>query len=297
MAASGLLALLDDISVILDDVAVMSKVAGKKTAALVGDDLAVNSNVVVGLDPSRELPIVGKIAAGSLVNKVILIPLALALPQSVIGPLLLAGGAFLCFEAWHKISHKEEKSSPEEAEKRLEALAEQTPESIAELEKKKILGAIGTDTILSAEVIIVALGAIATATLLTKAITLSIVGLVMTFGVYGLVGAIVKVDDVGLHLQSRDSVAAQKFGRFLVAAMPIFMKGLSVLGTLAMFSVGGGLLVHGIEPLHHAVEKMSAPMGFLASMGVGVLLGIAVSMVVTVLGRLVSLVKGSNQES
>lgn len=293
MAASGLLALLDDISVLLDDVAVMTKIAGKKAAAIVGDDLAVNSGIVVGLDPNRELPIVGKVALGSLANKAVLIPLALALPQSVIGPLLLAGGAFLSYEAWHKVSHKEEKSSPREVEKRLEELAEQTPESMAELEKKKIMGAIGTDTILSAEVIIVALGAVSTAPMLEKSLTLTAIGVGMTVIVYGLVAGIVKVDDVGLHLQGRESPTAQKLGRFLVAAMPKFMKGLSVVGTLAMFVVGGGLLVHSIEPLHHAVEGLPGPLGLVANLAVGVVLGMAVAIVVGLLGKIVSGFKSS----
>lgn len=296
MAASGLLALLDDISVILDDVAVMSKVAGKKTAAIVGDDLAVNSNVVIGLDPSRELPIVGKIALGSLANKAVLIPLALALPQSVVGPLLLAGGAFLCFEAWHKVSHKESEADKEEHEKRLEALVDESPDALMKLEKKKVWGAIGTDTILSAEVIIVALGAIATAPLLTKAITLTVVGVVMTVGVYGLVAGIVKADDLGLHLQSRQSPTAQKLGRLLVWAMPKFMKGLSILGTLAMFSVGGGLLVHGVAPLHHFIEPLPGPVGFLATMIVGVLLGIVTSPIFGLLGKLIAAVMPKKKE-
>ncbi len=297
MATSGLLAVLDDISVILDDVAVMSKVAGKKTAAIVGDDLAVNSNVVIGLDPSRELPIVGKIALGSLANKAVLIPLALALPQSVVGPLLLAGGAFLCFEAWHKVSHKESKADKEEHEKRLEALVDESPDALMKLEKKKVWGAIGTDTILSAEVIIVALGAIATAPLLTKALTLTVVGLVMTLGVYGLVAGIVKADDLGLHLQSRQSPTAQKLGRFLVWAMPKFMKALSVIGTLAMFSVGGGLLVHGVAPLHHAIEPLPGPVAFIANTVVGVILGIITSPIFNLLGKLISAVMPKKKES
>ncbi len=293
MATSGLLAVLDDISVILDDVAVMSKVAAKKTAAIVGDDLAVNANVVVGLEPSRELPIVGKIALGSLANKAVLIPLALALPQSVVDPLLLAGGAFLCYEAWHKVSHKKDESDEEEHQKRLEALTDASPEALVKLERQKILGAIGTDTILSAEVIMVALGAIATAPLLTKAVTLTVVGVVMTVGVYGLVAGIVKADDLGLHLQSRESPTAQKLGRFLVMAMPKFMKALSVIGTLAMFSVGGGLLVHGVAAIHHWVEPLPALVGFIVTMVIGVVLGVVSSPVFGLLGKAISAVMPS----
>ena len=292
MATSGLLAVLDDISVILDDVAVLSKVAGKKTAAIVGDDLAVNANVVVGLEPSRELPIVGKIALGSLVNKAFLIQLALALPQSVISPLLLAGGTFLCFEAWHKVAHQDTEVREEEHQKRLEALVDSDPTVLAKLENQKVLGAIGTDAVLSAEVIIVALGSIASAPLMTKAVTLSVVGIVMTVGVYGLVAGIVKVDDFGLHLQRRDSPFAQKLGRFLVAAMPKFMKGLSVVGTLAMFSVGGGLLVHEVATLHHWIEPLSGPVGFLATLFIGMVLGFLSSLVFGLSTKLFSAIKG-----
>lgn len=182
MAASGLLALLDDIALILDDVAAMSKLAARKTAGLVGDDLAVNANAVVGIDPSRELPIVGKIALGSLLNKAVLIPLALALPATAIIPLLMFGGAFLCYEAVHKVSHK--KGPEDEAHRQALLAAIQTsPEALMKVENKKVWGAIGTDTILSAEVVAVALGAVAQAPLLTKAFTLSVVGLGMAVGV------------------------------------------------------------------------------------------------------------------
>lgn len=288
MATSGLLAVIDDITLILDDVAMMTKIAGKKTAAIVGDDLAVNANVVVGLDPSRELPIVGKIALGSLANKAVLIPLALALPQSVIGPLLLAGGAFLCYEAWHKVSHKADPSQEAERLERLKIASDMGPQERLKLENKKVMGAIGTDTVLSSEVIIVALGAIAAAPLMTRAVTLTVVGILMTVGVYGLVAGIVKADDVGLALQRRESPWAQKFGRFLVGAMPKFMKVLSIVGTLAMFSVGGGLLVHGVAPLHHLIEPWPGPLGFMATIIVGVLLGILTSPIFGLLGKALS---------
>ena len=222
----------------------MSKVAAKKTAGLIGDDLAVNANVVVGLDPKRELPIVGKIALGSLANKALLIPLALLLPTRFIGPVLLLGGAFLCYEALHKIFHKK-KATPNHREPIADPAA---------LEKKKVRGAIGTDTILSAEVLAVALGAVAEATLVTKALTLSIVGLAMTVGVYGTVAFIVKADDIGLHFQSSDKAWVRGLGDFIVRYTPRFMKLLSFVGTAAMLLVGGGILVHAVPLLEHGFE-------------------------------------------
>lgn len=247
MPARGLLAILDDLALVMDDVAALSKLAAKKTAGIVGDDLAVNANVVVGIDPARELPIVGKIALGSLLNKAILIPLALALPAAAITPLLMVGGAFLCYEALHKLLHKPGATH--------EAAPEASPATPMALENQKVWGAIGTDTILSAEVVAVALGAVAAAPLMTKAVTLTIIGLGMTIGVYGLVGAIVKVDDLGLWLQRNgSSPVQQRLGAVLLAAMPWFMKGLSIVGTAAMFIVGGGILLHGIPPLEHALE-------------------------------------------
>lgn len=283
--ASGLLAFLDDITIILDDVAIMSKVAAKKTAAIVGDDLAVNANVVVGLEPSRELPIVGKIALGSLANKAILIPLALALPTAVVEPLLLAGGAFLCYEAWHKISHKKDESD-EKRQRELIAAASESPEALMKVEKDKVWGAIGTDAILSAEVVIVALGAMSDAPLTTKALALTVVGLAMTVGVYGLVAAIVKVDDLGLHLRKYEGGFRPRLGEFLVKAMPKFMKALSVLGTLAMFSVGGGIWVHGVPVLHHWAEALSGPISFLMTLLFGVVLGLVSSPIFGLLGKL-----------
>ncbi len=240
----GLLTVLDDITAVLDDVATMSKVAAKKTAGLIGDDLAVNANVVVGIDPKRELPIVGKIALGSLANKALLIPLALLLPTRFIGPLLLLGGAFLCYEALHKIFHKK-KSTPKHREQVVDPAA---------LEKKKVRGAIGTDTILSAEVLAVALGAVAEATLLTKALTLSVVGLAMTVGVYGIVAFIVKADDIGLHFKTSEKSWVRSLGDFIVSFTPRFMKFLSFVGTAAMLLVGGGILLHGVPVLEHGVE-------------------------------------------
>lgn len=269
--ASGLLAVLDDITLLLDDVAAMSKIAAKKTAGIVGDDLAVNANAVVGIDPKRELPIVGKIALGSLVNKAILIPLALTLPAKAIPPLLMFGGAFLCYEAFHKMTHKKDAKDEEHHQKMVEAIQE-SPEALLKVENKKIWGAIGTDTILSAEIIAVSLGAIAAAPLMTQALTLTVIGVGMTVGVYGLVACIVKFDDWGLALQQRtgDSPKARlqrAIGDGLVNHTPKFMKALSVIGTVAMFAVGGGILVHGIPGAEAAMKSGIAAIttnGFLA---------------------------------
>lgn len=250
MAASGLLAVLDDITLLLDDVAAMSKIAARKTAGIVGDDLAVNANAVVGIDPKRELPIVGKIALGSLLNKAILIPLALTLPAKAIPPMLMVGGAFLCYEAFHKMTHKADAKDDAHHKDMLEAI-QQSPEALLKVENKKIWGAIGTDTILSAEIIAISLGAIAAAPLLTQAMTLSVIGIGMTIGVYGLVACIVKFDDWGLTLQQRVGTDAwprfqRAVGDALVNYTPAFMKLLSFVGMVAMYAVGGGILVHGI---------------------------------------------------
>ena len=288
MASGGLLTVLDDITVLLDDVAAMSKIAARKTAGIVGDDLAVNANVVVGLQPNRELPIVGKIALGSLANKAILVPLALALPTSVIQPVLMIGGAFLCYEALHKVMHRKDEQEEKRQAEMLQA-AQVSPEALLEAEKTKIRGAIGTDAILSAEVIAVALGSVASAPLMTKALVLTLVSLVMTIGVYGLVAAIVKIDDLGLRMQKVQGQGAwagfcHTVGGGLVALTPYLMKTLSVLGTLAMFIVGGGILIHGIPAAHHAMEAMLATLG-------GGELGSIVEMVVTLIaGALAGLI-------
>lgn len=305
MAVSGLLAVLDDITLIMDDVAAMSKLAAKKTAGIVGDDLAVNANVVVGIDPSRELPIVGKIALGSLLNKAILIPLALALPAVAITPLLMFGGAYLCYEALHKLTHK--KGPEDEAHHQALITAIQTsPEALMKVENKKVWGAIGTDTVLSAEVVAVALGAVAAAPLMTKAITLSVVGVGMTVGVYGLVAAIVKADDLGLWLQGTvgDKSRARfkrQLGDFLLRAMPWFMKGLSIVGTAAMFIVGGGILLHGIPALEHMIEQglqhvpfhafLGGPLSLLTSLLFGVAAGFVCLPIFGLLGKGIAALK------
>jgi len=281
MAGASLLALLDDIATILDDVAVMTKVAAKKSAAVaddvaamtkvatqktagvLGDDLALNAQQVTGVNADRELPVVWAVAKGSMVNKAILVPAALAISAFVpalITPLLMLGGAFLCFEGVEKLAHKFLHSAAEdEAEHASHAQANANPAvDLVAFEKEKIQGAVRTDFILSAEIIVIALGTVAAAPFLQQVAVLVGIALIMTVGVYGLVGGIVKLDDLGLWLSGKASGAAQALGRGLLAAAPWLMKFLSVAGTAAMFLVGGGILVHGIAPLHHAIEGAGA---------------------------------------
>lgn len=258
MAASGLLALLDDVTAILDDVAALSKVATQKTAGIAGDDLAVNAQALVGIAPARELPIVGKVALGSFVNKIILIPIALMLPSSWITPLLMLGGIFLCYEGVHKILHKD---APDDHAQRHQVVAASdagVPDLVS-VEQKKVKQAIVTDIVLSAEIIAVSLAAVANEALVVRATVLSVVGIVMTIGIYGLVALIVKLDDVGLHFQRAGSVGWQQtLGTFIVEKTPVLMRAISVGGTIAMFLVGGGILLHGIPGaenwLHHALS-------------------------------------------
>jgi predicted DNA repair protein MutK len=266
MAGSSLLALIDDITTVLDDVALLTKVAAKKTAGVVGDDLAVNANQVTGVEPRRELPVVWAVAKGSLLNKAILVPAALVISAVVpwaLTPLLMLGGLFLCYEAFEKVAHRflRSKRSEDEAHRaELEqALADPKVDLVA-FEKEKIKGAIRTDFILSAEIIAITLGTAAGETLSRQAGVLVIIALAMTVGVYGLVAAIVKFDDVGLYLTKRTGDRptvrlAHALGRGILRAMPWFMKGLTVLGTLAMFLVGGGILTHGLHVLADPIES------------------------------------------
>ncbi|MDP8030995.1 DUF808 domain-containing protein [Acinetobacter pittii] len=254
--ASGLLLLLDDIATILDDVALMSKMAAKKTAGVLGDDLALNAQQVTGVRADRELPIVWKVAKGSFVNKLILVPLALlisVIAPWLINPLLMLGGLFLCYEGVEKVLHTimhKKASTSEEAKAELE-----TEElDLATFEKEKIKGAVRTDFILSAEIVVITLGTVATATLMTKLSVLSVIAVVMTIGVYGLVGMIVKIDDLGLYLTEQSTSFKQTIGRGLLAFAPILMKLLSIVGTIAMFLVGGGIINHTIPLLHHLTE-------------------------------------------
>jgi predicted DNA repair protein MutK len=253
------LALIDDIATILDDVAVMSKVAAKKTAGVLGDDLALNAQQVSGVNADRELPVVWAVAKGSMINKAILVPAALAISAFApwaVTPLLMIGGAFLCFEGFEKLAHKFLHTPAEDEQHHQEILeAIQNPEvDMVAMEKDKIKGAVRTDFILSAEIIVIALGTVATKSLMEQTMVLVTIAIAMTIGVYGLVGAIVKLDDAGLYLSQRGNAALVGIGKVLLLAAPALMKTLAVLGTAAMFMVGGSILAHGIAPLHHFIE-------------------------------------------
>ena len=274
--ASSLLALLDDITTVLDDVAVLSKIAAKKAAGVLGDDLALNAQQVAGVQAERELPVVWAVAKGSSINKAILVPAALLIsawaPWAVV-PLLMAGGAYLCFEGFEKLAHKLLHTPAEDAaehDRLTQALVDPAVDFVA-LERDKIKGAVRTDFILSAEIIVIALGTVAGAPLVTRVAVLCGIAVAMTIGVYGLVAAIVKLDDLGLALVRRRGVVAAALGRGLLAFAPWLMKALSVLGTLAMFLVGGGILVHGVPALQHGVAALTAANGELVQAVLSVL--------------------------
>jgi predicted DNA repair protein MutK len=265
--AGSLLLLLDDIATVLDDVALLTKVAAQKTAGVLGDDLALNAQQVTGVSAERELPVVWAVCKGSLVNKAILVPGALllsAVAPWLITPLLMAGGLFLCFEGFEKVAHKLLHKAGEDAAEHaqlLRALTDPAVDLVA-LEHDKIKGAVRTDFILSTEIIVITLGTVATSAFLTQLSVLVGVAVLMTLGVYGLVAAIVKIDDLGLYLTQRQTGFAQalqlKLGHGLVRVAPLLMKGLTVLGTLAMFLVGGGILAHGWHPLSQYIDDLSA---------------------------------------
>ncbi|MFD1243674.1 DUF808 domain-containing protein [Paralysiella testudinis] len=286
MAFASLFTLLDDITAVLDDVALMTKMAAKKTAGVVGDDLALNANQVTGVAADRELPIVWAVAKGSLINKVILVPLALAISYFapwLVMPLLMIGGAYLCFEGVEKLLHKFTHKHSDTAT----APTVMTDELLDE--KAKIRGAIRTDFILSAEIIIIALGVVAHMGMTQKAMVMSIIGIGMTVLVYGLVAGIVKLDDIGNWLQSKSSAAARSVGRGLILLMPWFMRALAVVGMLAMFLVGGGIIVHGLAPVSeflHAHHWENGLPGMLASLVVGLVTGALVCAVVLPLMKL-----------
>lgn len=263
--ASSLLALLDDIASILDDVSALSKVAAKNTVGVLGDDLALNANQVAGLQADRELPVVWAVARGSLVNKAILVPAALAIgafaPWAV-SPLLMVGGAFLCYEGFEKLAHRLLHGSAADRahhEQLVQAIADPRVD-LRRVEHEKIRGAVRTDLVLSAEIIAITLGTVAGSGWLVQLGVLSAVAVVMTIGVYGLVAGIVKLDDLGLHLSRRAAAVARRAGEGILSAAPWLMKGLSIAGTAAMFLVGGGILVHGIPPLAAAIEAVSHEM-------------------------------------
>ena len=297
MASVGLLALVDDIASLLDDVSVMTKVAAKKTAGVLGDDLALNAQQVTGVDPKRELPVVWAVAKGSFLNKLILVPLALII--SAVFPigvtiLLMLGGLFLCYEGMEKLAHKwlPHEESDDKHKKKLAAATADENIDIKAYERKKIKGAIRTDFILSAEIIVIALGVAQGESLLTQAIVVSLIAIVMTSGVYGLVAGIVKFDDAGLALvkagQGNSSFDGfqRKLGQVILF--------LAVVGMIAMFLVGGGILVHGLPFLHHLFEGLNASMGAVMTVmmpllfngGVGLIAGVMVLSIVTGMKKL-----------
>ena len=298
MAGASLLTLLDDISVILDDVSVMTKIAAKKTAGVLGDDLALNAEQVTGVKANRELPVVWAVAKGSFINKLILVPAALlisAIYPPLITFLLMCGGLFLVYEGAEKVIHRfwpHALPHDEEQEARRKANADEKVDLVA-FEKEKIKGAIRTDFILSAEIIVIALGATASATLLERSLVLSILAISITVGIYGLVAGIVKIDDVGLHMMEKEGAFTQKVGKILFAAAPKLMKFLSIAGTLAMFLVGGGILVHGINFLYHGVEDIAHLTGIFESFTtallngvIGFIIGAIIVALLTVVGKM-----------
>jgi len=300
MAGSSLLALIDDISTVLDDVALMTKVATKKTAGVLGDDLALNAQQVAGVRADRELPVVWAVAKGSARNKLILVPAAIALSVLLpwtITPLLMLGGAFLCYEGFEKVAHKffANKAASEAAHAELsKALADASVDMVA-FERKKIKGAIRTDFILSAEIIVIALGTVKDASMITQVLVVSTIAVIMTVGVYALVAAIVKLDDAGLALIQQAAENAwsrlkHTMGRFILWFAPRLMKTLSIVGTIAMFMVGGGILVHGLpqsqDVLHHlaqwllAVPVLGALLSFMSAPLVNTLAGLVIGAIV-----------------
>ena len=302
MAGGSLLLLLDDISILMDDVGVMTKIAAKKTAALVGDDLALNAEQVTGVKPNRELPVIWAVAKGSLVNKLILVPAALLISYFIpwlITPLLMIGGLYLTYEGAEKVIHKFWPTllpHDEAQNARLKANADDSVDLVV-FEKDKIKGAIRTDFILSAEIIVISLGAVTAAggDIIEKGVVLSIISLVVTIGIYGLVAGIVKIDDVGLHLIDNSVVgdSKRKFGEFMLSAAPKLMKFLSIAGTIAMFLVGGGIIVHGIGYLSRSVEDLAHLTGVFEGLTntllngiVGFIIGAMVVAILTLIGKM-----------
>ena len=296
MAGSSLLLLIDDIAAVLDDVALMTKVAAKKTAGVLGDDLAVNAEKVTGVRAERELPVVWAVAKGSFVNKLILVPVALLAslfaPWLII-PALIAGGLYLCFEGFEKIAHKFFHGAEKAADhdELVEQLADPSVDMVA-FEQKKIKGAIRTDFILSAEIIVLTLGIVAESKFITQVGVLASIAIVMTVGVYGLVAGIVKLDDAGLYLFQKEGEGLwprfmRWFGQGLISFAPWLMKALGIIGTVAMFMVGGGILLHNIPPLGAAVEhfahNLTPAMAALTPTIAGMLIGLVAGALVVVM--------------
>lgn len=300
--ATSLLTLLDDVATIMDDVAVMTKVAARKTAGVLGDDLALNAQQVTGVKAERELPVVWAVAKGSALNKVILVPVALIISSIapwLITPLLMLGGLYLCFEGVEKLSHKflHPEDAEEEKQQLIEAVADESVDLVA-LEKTKIKGAITTDFVLSAEIIVITLGTLAASTFEVRVATLVTISALMTVGVYGLVACIVKLDDAGLHLTSvhngkQPNALGAALGRGILWFAPLLMKFLSVVGTAAMFIVGGGILTHGVhwlaEEIAQAASGVSALPVFGDIKGIGT---IAEQLTTTLLNTTVGILAG-----
>lgn len=311
--ASSFFALFDDIATILDDVAAMTKLATKKTAGVLGDDLALNAQQVTGIQANRELPVIWAVAKGSLVNKAILVPAALAIAAleswlhsrgihlPLITPLLMLGGAFLCFEGVEKLAHKlfHPQQADAHAEEHRAALAN-TAVDLVQMEREKISGAVRTDFILSAEIIVISLGTVAGEALLKQLGVLVAISLIMTVGVYGLVALIVKLDDAGLALTDhgrRTQGLGAAVGRGILTGAPWLMKFLSVAGTAAMFLVGGGIVAHALPPLHHLGEMLDQlPIGWLWSSLFAAAVGLATGTLVLLAVNLVKRFRGKPAE-
>ncbi|MGV8898759.1 MAG: DUF808 domain-containing protein [Burkholderiaceae bacterium] len=293
MAGSSLLALLDDIASILDDVSLMTKVAAKKTAGVLGDDLALNAQQVTGVKVERELPVVWAVAKGSFRNKAILVPSALAISfiaPWLVTPILMLGGAFLCYEGFEKLAHSFSRSKEQHGTQKTELLQALTDPAvdIVALEKDKIKGAVRTDFILSAEIIAITLGTVATASFGKQVVVLSMIAIIMTIGVYGLVAGIVKLDDAGLYLSQKEGDSfwlrmQRSFGRGILIFAPYMMKSLSVIGTAAMFMVGGGILAHGVPAVSGLIHDLALSAGSLPMVG-GVLEALGPTLLNAVLG-------------
>lgn len=299
MAGASLLTLIDDIATLLDDVAVLTKKAGAKTAGVLGDDLALNAQQVSGVSVDRELPVVWAVFKGSLLNKLILVPLALAISAYapwLVTPLLTIGGLFLCFEGAEKLVEKFFHHGHEVAD---DATSPSTDDPLDE--KTRIKGAIRTDFILSAEIIAITLGTVADQPLPTQVMVLSAIALIMTVGVYGFVAGIVKLDDLGLYLSQRENGLAQSIGRGILRAAPWLMKGLGIAGTVAMFLVGGSIVMHGIPPVHHLIEPLLVQVAAyggviqtLASMAADALVGIVAGLIVVAVVTLIQKLRGKS---
>ncbi|MFM4704560.1 DUF808 domain-containing protein [Aeromonas bivalvium] len=302
MAGASLLTLLDDIASVLDDVALMTKMAAKKTAGVLGDDLALNAEQVSGVRAERELPVVWAVAKGSFRNKLILVPAAIAISALIpwlITPLLMLGGAYLCFEGAEKLAHKFLPHGTEEEQGLVDAI----PDDLMAFEQQKVKGAIRTDFILSAEIIVIALGTVQGASLALQLSVVAGIAVLMTVGVYGLVGLIVKLDDIGLHLLKKPDGGPLRraLGQGLLVTAPRLMHLLALVGTIAMFMVGGGILVHGWPFAHHLIEGAAGAIATLPTLGgllaavtptlLSALVGVAAGMVLVLAMTLVSRLK------